>query len=89
MKPIKVVTPVSGDPDVPNQNLLGLGALAAELASEGISVRNWKTSMREFRTGNGSRSIETPGGSQNDRTSASLRGQDSASAITASTAMRW
>ena len=39
MKPLKIVTPVSGDPDAPNQNLLGLGALAAELASEGVSVR--------------------------------------------------
>ena len=28
MKPLKIVTPVSGDPDAPNQNLLGLGALA-------------------------------------------------------------
>lgn len=40
MKPVKVVTPISGDPDAPNQNLLGLGALAAELATEGISVRD-------------------------------------------------
>jgi AraC-like DNA-binding protein len=39
MRPIKFVTPVSGDPDIANQNLLGLGALAAELASEGVSVR--------------------------------------------------
>jgi AraC-like DNA-binding protein len=31
---------VSGDPDAPTQNLLGLGALAAELAAEGISVRD-------------------------------------------------
>src|ERR1700688_1167447 len=40
MKPIKVVTPFSGDPEAPTQNLLGLGALAAELAAEGISVRD-------------------------------------------------
>jgi AraC-like DNA-binding protein len=40
MKPIKLVTPISGDPDAPTQNLLGLGALAAELAAEGISVRD-------------------------------------------------
>lgn len=39
MRLVKVVTPVSGDPDIANQNLLGLGALAAELASEGVSVR--------------------------------------------------
>ena len=40
MKPIKLVTPVSGDLDAPIQNLVGLGALAAELAAEGISVRD-------------------------------------------------
>jgi len=40
MKPIKVVTPLSGDPEAPTQNLLGLSALAAELAAEGISVRD-------------------------------------------------
>ena len=40
MKPIKLVTPMSGDPDAPTQNLLGLGALAAELAAEGVSVRD-------------------------------------------------
>jgi AraC-like DNA-binding protein len=40
MKPIKLVTPISGDPDAPTQNLVGLGALAAELAAEGISVRD-------------------------------------------------
>jgi AraC-like DNA-binding protein len=40
MKPIKIVTPISGDPDALSQNLLGLGALAAELASEGVSVRD-------------------------------------------------
>jgi AraC-like DNA-binding protein len=38
MKPVKVVTPVSGDPDSRTQNLVGLGALAAELAVEGASV---------------------------------------------------
>src|SRR3984893_3597033 len=40
MKPIKLVTPISGDPEAPTQNLVGLGALAAELAAEGISVRD-------------------------------------------------
>lgn len=40
MKPIKVVTPISGDPDAPTQSLLGLAALAAELGAEGISVRD-------------------------------------------------
>ena len=39
MKPLKVVTPISGDPDAPTQTLLGLAALAAELGAEGISVR--------------------------------------------------
>jgi AraC-like DNA-binding protein len=39
MKPIKLVTPISGDLDAPTQNLLGLAALAAELGAEGISVR--------------------------------------------------
>ncbi|MEH2562396.1 AraC-like DNA-binding protein [Bradyrhizobium sp. AZCC 2289] len=40
MREIRFITPVSGDPDAPTQNLLGLGALAAELASEGISVKD-------------------------------------------------
>ena len=40
MKLIKVVTPISGDPDAPTQNLLGLAALAAELGAEGVSVRD-------------------------------------------------
>lgn len=40
MKPIKLVTPILGDPDAPTQNLVGLGALAGELAAEGISVRD-------------------------------------------------
>jgi AraC-like DNA-binding protein len=40
MKLVKVVTPVSGDPDSRTQNLVGLGALAAELAAEGVSVRD-------------------------------------------------
>ncbi|MHC2333488.1 AraC family transcriptional regulator [Bradyrhizobium sp. USDA 4454] len=39
MKPIKVVMPISSDPDAPTQSLLGLGALAAELAAQGVSVR--------------------------------------------------
>src|SRR5262245_24907846 len=40
MRTIKLVTPISGDPDAPTQNLLGLGALAAELAAEGVSVHD-------------------------------------------------
>jgi AraC-like DNA-binding protein len=40
MKPIKVVAPISAGPDAPTQSLLGLGALAAELGAEGISVRD-------------------------------------------------
>ena len=40
MKPIKLVTPISGDLDAPTQNLLGLAALAAELGAEGVSVRD-------------------------------------------------
>jgi AraC-like DNA-binding protein len=40
MKPVKVVTPVLADPDAPAQNLVGVGALAAELAAQGISVRD-------------------------------------------------
>lgn len=38
MKPIKVVNPIAGDADSRTQNLVGLGALAAELAAEGVSV---------------------------------------------------
>jgi AraC-like DNA-binding protein len=40
MEPIKFVTPMSSDPDAPTQNLLGLAALAAELAAENVSVRD-------------------------------------------------
>jgi len=40
MKALKFITLVSGDPDALTQNLLGLGALAAELASEGVSVKD-------------------------------------------------
>ncbi|MCA6100523.1 AraC family transcriptional regulator [Bradyrhizobium australafricanum] len=40
MKPIHLVMPISADPDAPTQNLVGLGALAAELAAEGISVHD-------------------------------------------------
>lgn len=39
-KPVRVVTPVSGDPESRTQNLVGLGALAAELAAQGVSVRD-------------------------------------------------
>lgn len=35
---LKIVTPISGDPDAATQSLVGLGALAAELAVEGVSV---------------------------------------------------
>jgi hypothetical protein len=38
--PIKVISPISGDPDAPTQNLLGLAALAAELCAEGITVHD-------------------------------------------------
>jgi AraC-like DNA-binding protein len=40
MKTIKIVTPMLDDPDAPIQNLVGLGALAGELAAEGVSVRD-------------------------------------------------
>ena len=40
MKPIKAITSTSGDPEALTQNLLGLSALAAELAAEGISARD-------------------------------------------------
>jgi AraC-like DNA-binding protein len=39
MTVVKLVTPAWGNLDSPTQNLVGLGALAAELAAEGISVR--------------------------------------------------
>ena len=39
-KPIRVVNPISSDPDSRTQNLVGLGALAAELAAQGVSVRD-------------------------------------------------
>jgi AraC-like DNA-binding protein len=38
-KTIKIVSPLEDGPDALNQNLLGLGALAAELASQGVSVK--------------------------------------------------
>jgi AraC-like DNA-binding protein len=37
---VKLVTPDWGDPDSSVQSLVGLGALAAELATEGVSVRD-------------------------------------------------
>jgi hypothetical protein len=37
---IKIVNPLSADLDAPTQSLLGLGALAAELAAQGVSVRD-------------------------------------------------
>ncbi|MDE2466632.1 MAG: AraC family transcriptional regulator, partial [Alphaproteobacteria bacterium] len=40
MRPVKVVAPVSIDPDSQTQSLVGLSALAAELAAEGVSVRS-------------------------------------------------
>ncbi|WP_315743677.1 MULTISPECIES: AraC family transcriptional regulator [unclassified Bradyrhizobium] len=40
MKPIKLVTPISHDLDAPTQTLVGLSALAGELAAEGISVHD-------------------------------------------------
>jgi hypothetical protein len=100
MKPIKVVTPFSGDPEAPTQNLLGLGALAAELAAEGISVRDLFA-----RTGVDAAQLEDPHARishrqrlaiyrnakslPSDRTSDCWRAPGSGSAITASTVMRW
>jgi AraC-like DNA-binding protein len=40
MKAIKVVTPLSSNSDAATQSLLGLGALAAELGSQGVSVKD-------------------------------------------------
>lgn len=40
MEPIKIVSPMLDDADAPIQILVGLGALAAELAAEGVSVRD-------------------------------------------------
>ncbi len=37
---IKVVNPLPDDPDAPTQSLFGLSALAAELAAQGISVKD-------------------------------------------------
>lgn len=38
--PVRIVSPVTDDPDRATQNLVGLGALAAELAAQGVSVRD-------------------------------------------------
>lgn len=40
MPPLKLVTPVSGDLNSATQSLVGLGALAAELGAQGVSVRD-------------------------------------------------
>lgn len=40
MPPLKLVTPVSGDLNNATQSLVGLGALAAELGAQGVSVRD-------------------------------------------------
>ena len=40
MAMIKIVSPLSADLDAPTQSLLGLGALAAELAAQGVSVKD-------------------------------------------------
>ncbi len=40
MTTIKIANPLSADLDAPTQSLLGLGALAAELAAQGVSVRD-------------------------------------------------
>jgi len=37
---IKIVSPLSADLDAPTQSMLGLGALAAELAAQGVSVKD-------------------------------------------------
>jgi AraC-like DNA-binding protein len=39
MNAIKIVSPLSADPNAATQSLLGLGALAAELGSQGVSVK--------------------------------------------------
>jgi AraC-like DNA-binding protein/alkylhydroperoxidase/carboxymuconolactone decarboxylase family protein YurZ len=38
MQPVKIVTPIGTDLDSRTQHLVGIGALAAELGSEGVSV---------------------------------------------------
>ena len=40
MTMIRIVSPLSADLDAPTQSLLGLGALAAELAAQGVSVKD-------------------------------------------------
>ncbi|MBI3699099.1 MAG: AraC family transcriptional regulator [Afipia sp.] len=40
MRTIKIVNPLSADLDAPTQTLLDVGALAAELASQGVSVKD-------------------------------------------------
>ena len=40
MTTIKIVSPLSADLDAPTQTMLGLGALAAELAAQGVSVKD-------------------------------------------------
>ncbi|MFX9016087.1 hypothetical protein ABTN29_20780, partial [Acinetobacter baumannii] len=36
----KIMSPLSDDIDAPTQSMLGLAALAAELAAEGVSVKD-------------------------------------------------
>jgi hypothetical protein len=40
MPPLKLVIPVSGDPNSATQSPVGLGALAAALGAQGVSVRD-------------------------------------------------
>ena len=40
MKAIKIVSPLSSNPDAATQSLLGLAALAAELGAQGVSVKD-------------------------------------------------
>ncbi|SDT32231.1 AraC family transcriptional regulator [Bradyrhizobium canariense] len=40
MKAIKIISPLSSNSDAATQSLLGLGALAAELGSQGVSVKD-------------------------------------------------
>jgi AraC-like DNA-binding protein len=40
MQRIKLVSTLSADPDAPNQSLLGLAAIAGELAAQGVSVKD-------------------------------------------------
>ena len=101
MKPIKLVTPISGDPDAPTQNLLGLGALAAELAAEGVSVRDLfartgvdagaarRCPCAHLASAAARDLPQRQDGSRSDPISACWPARGNGSATTASTATRW